>query len=447
MENQKNTYGLLTATAMIIGIVVGSGIFFKSDDILLYTGGSTILGVLVFCIGAWSIIFGSLTLTELSVRTKKNGGIVGYYEDFISRKVACGFGWFQTFVYYPTLNAVISWVASIYTFSLLGIKASLEMEILTGFALMLIIYAVNTLSIKLGGYFQNVSTIIKLIPLIGIAIISVFLGTSNTEIPAGVEIITKSKVGFGWIAALVPIAFSFDGWVIAASITNEVKNPQKNMPLALTFGPLAVLGVYILYFLGLNKLLGAEYIMSVGNTAVNKAGEIILGSYGSRILLVFVIISILGVINGVTLGSLRMPQALGSKGMIPGAEKIEAINPKINLSIWSCIISFAVSALWLLIHYLTQRNGILGGGDVSEISIVFSYTCYIILYVKVIHMKKNKIIRSFFKGIICPVFAITGSAIILIGGIASSPMYVSIFILFCLTVCILGTVYYELKNK
>ena len=126
MENKKEHYGLMTAVTMIIGIVIGSGIFFKSDDVLKYTGGSKTLGVIVLCIGAISIIFGSLTLTELSIRTKKNGGFVGYYEDFISKEAACGFGWFQTFVYYPTLNAVVAWVSGIYTCSLLGIEGTLE---------------------------------------------------------------------------------------------------------------------------------------------------------------------------------------------------------------------------------------------------------------------------------------------------------------------------------
>lgn len=98
MENKNEHYGLVTATTMIIGIVIGSGIFFKSDDVLQYTGGSIPLGVLVLCIGAFSIIFGSLTLTELSIRTKKNGGFVGYFEDFISKEVAFGFGLICTIV-------------------------------------------------------------------------------------------------------------------------------------------------------------------------------------------------------------------------------------------------------------------------------------------------------------------------------------------------------------
>ena len=446
MENKKEHYGLITATTMIIGIVIGSGIFFKSDDVLNYTGGNIGLGILVLCIGAFSIIFGSLTLTELSMRTKKNGGFVGYYEDFISKGAACGFGWFQTFVYYPSLTAVVAWVSGIYTVSLLGIKGTLENQIIIGFGFVTLLFLVNILSLKLGGYFQNLSTVIKLIPLLGIALLGVFLGSANPEIPQGVEVIGKSNVGLGWLAALAPIAFSYDGWIIATSITNEVKKPEKNMPLALIIGPLVVLGVYLLYFLGITNMLGTSYILSTGNDAVNKAGEILLGDNGSKIILIFIIISILGVVNGIILGSLRMPQALASKDMIPGAKKIAEIHPKYQLSLKSCLLSYLITLIWMAFHYITQKSGIIGKSDVSEIAIVFSYVCYIILYLKVMKMKKDNIIKSTFKGTICPIFGILGSVIILIGGIVSNPFYVPVFILFCLTVGGIGYYYYS-KNK
>ncbi len=440
-ENTKEHYGLFTATTMIIGIVIGSGIFFKSDDVLSYTGGNVLLGVLVFCIGAFSIIFGSLSISEISIRTKKNGGIVGYYEEFVSTKAASAFGWFQTFVYYPTINAVISWVAAIYIFSFFQIDATLEAQVLLGFVLFTIIYGINVFSYKLGGYIQNISTIIKLVPLILIAVIGIFWLHAAPQIPADVTVIAKSDVGFKWVAALAPIAFSFDGWIVATSISNEVKNPKRNMPLALIIGPIVVLAVYLMYFIGLNNMLGSEFIMSTGNTAVNMVGTLLFGKYGSSILMVFIIIAILGVINGISLGSLRMPQALASKNMLPDSERIAKIHPKYEISLRSSWISYIVVVVWLLLHYLTQKSGILKGGDVSEISIVFSYTCYVVLYFRVILMKKQNIIQSFFKGIICPVLAMIGSAIILFGGIVSNPLYVTSFIVFCSIVCLIGYLY------
>ena len=174
MEKQKGHYGLPTAIAMIIGIVVGSGIFFKADDILLYTDGNVSLGVLVFCIGALSIVFGSLTLTELSVRTEKSGGVVGYFEEFVSPKVAAGFGWFQIFGYFPALISVVCWVASVYTCSLFQISASLEVQIVISLVYMLLIYAMNYFSVRMGGLFQNFSTVLILLSTSSLSIANTF---------------------------------------------------------------------------------------------------------------------------------------------------------------------------------------------------------------------------------------------------------------------------------
>lgn len=444
MEKQKGHYGLPTAITMIIGIVIGSGIFFKADDVLLYTGGSIGLGVLVFCIGAISIIFGSLTLTELSVRTEKSGGVIGYYEDFINKKVAVGFGWFQTFAYYPSLIAVVGWVASVYTCSLFEISATLEIQILIALIIIFFIYAVNFLSVKMGGYFQNFSTVVKLIPLVGIAIAGFVLKGVQPEIPVDVEVIRVSEnVGMGWLAALIPIAFANDGWIVATTISNEVKNPKRTMPLAFLIGPLTVLAVYLLYFVGFCKLLGTEYIMTMGNDAVNNAGEYLFGANGIKIMLVFVIIAVVGVANGMTLGSLRVPQALASENMLPCAAKIAKIHPKYELSPLSCLISLVSTLVWLGLHYITQKTGILGNGDVGEITIVFSYVCFAALYIKVFLMTKKGIVKNKFLGYVCPVLATLGSASILIGGIVANPMYAPIFILICFGISMIGYTYYK----
>lgn len=442
MERQKERYGLFTAIAMIVGVVVGSGIFFKADDILSYTGGSIGLGVLVFCIGAISIVFGSLTLAELSIRTEKSGGVVGYYEEFVNKKVAAGFGWFQTFAYFGCMIPVVCWVTAVYTCSLFDISATLELQIGIAFMYMVLIYSMNLLSARFAGKFQGVSTVVKLIPLLGVAIAGFVLKTTAPEIPAGVEVVkASSDVGFGWFAALIPIAFSYDGWVVATTISNEVKNPKKNMPLAFLIGPLTVLAVYLLYFVGLCRLLGNEYIMTMGNDAVNVAGEFLFGPAGKKIMLVFVIIAVVGVANGMTIGGIRMPQALASKRMIPGSEKIEKIHPKYGISIPSVIISAITSCVWLLLHYVTTKSGILGNGDVSEIAIVFSYMCYAILYIKVFKMTRAGVIKNKFSGYVCSVLAMIGSVLILVGGIITSPIFVPIFICICAIICMAGARY------
>ena len=210
----KEHYGLGTAISMIVGITIGSGIFFKVDDILIETGGQVWLGALVFVIGALCVIFGSITLSQLASRAKNNQGVISYYEEFISSKVATAFGWFQLFVYFPTITAVVSWVSGIYTLSLFGITGSLELQTLIGFVYLSFFFLLNYLSYKNGGRFQNITTIAKMIPLIGIALLGLFWKQSLPELATGIEVVEQSSVGWSWLAALAPIAFSFDGWIV-----------------------------------------------------------------------------------------------------------------------------------------------------------------------------------------------------------------------------------------
>ncbi|HKM00620.1 MAG TPA: amino acid permease, partial [Sedimentibacter sp.] len=105
MNQQK--YNLFTTITMIVGIVIGSGIFFKSDNVLFSTNGNIFLGIIVFILAAFSIIFGSLSISMLASRTDEAGGIITYSEKFWNKSIACAYGWFQTFIYYPTIICVV----------------------------------------------------------------------------------------------------------------------------------------------------------------------------------------------------------------------------------------------------------------------------------------------------------------------------------------------------
>lgn len=444
---EKEHYGLGTAISMIVGITIGSGIFFKVDDILIETGGRVWLGALVFVIGALCVIFGSITLSQLASRVKNNQGVISYYQEFISAKTATAFGWFQLFVYFPTITAVVSWVSGIYTLSLLGIEGSLELQTLLGFLYLSFFFLLNYLSYKNGGRFQNITTIAKMVPLVIIAVLGVFWNQNVAELAPGIELVEKSTVGWSWLAALAPIAFSFDGWIVSTNITQEVKNHQRNMPIALTLGPLIVLAVYLAFYFGMIAIVGTEYILSTGNQAISQVGYSIFGRIGENVLLIFVLLAILGVVNGITLGYIRLPQILASKKMIPAGDKIAKINPKKELSPYSAVLAYFITLVWLSIHYATQKWNLLRGGDVSEIAIVFSYVAYTLLYVKVIQLNKSGVIQNKFLGMVAPALGILGSLIILIGGLFSNPLYGPIFLLFSGFISALGYYYSASTSK
>ncbi|VYU06013.1 amino acid permease [Clostridium tertium] len=438
---KKNEYGLFTAIGMIVGIVIGSGIFFKSDNILVATNGSISLGVIVFCIAALGIIFGSLTISELASRDSKAGGIITYAENSYNSSVACAFGWFHTFLYYPTLVAVVAWVAGIYVCMLFGIDGGLALHTGIGFIAIIIFYILNIVSARLGGYFQNLSTIIKIIPLILIAIAGIFFGDPKSI--SMNEIIHMESTT--WIAAIAPIAFSFDGWIIATSIGHEIKDSKRNLPKALVVAPLFILAIYVLYFVGISVLIGPDKVMSLGDAHVDLAANTLFGAWGAKIVLTFVVVSILGTVNGLVMGHIRLPYSLALRGMFPKSEKIKIVNEKYGMPINSAIVSLLISIICLLIHFVTQKYALLPNSDISEISITINYVMYILLYVKVFKMGMDNEVKGLWKGKLNPILATFGSLIILFGSI-SNPLFIQ-YTVICGTVLISAVVFWRYKEK
>ena len=442
MKNDKQ-YGLFTAITMIIGICIGSGIFFKSDNILIATQGSIFLGVCLFTLAAFAIIFGSLTISELASRSENPGGLITYVEDFIGDKAACSFGWFQTFIYYPTITVVVAWVVGVYISILFHLNATLELEVLIGFIFITFCFLYNVVSPMIGKIFQNGSTIIKLIPLLLLGVLGMVFGD-----PIGglTDLTTNELFSVSWLTALGPIAYSYDGWIISTSIAHEVKDSKKTMPKAFMIAPLIVLIIYVTYFVGVSSYLGPDVVMALGDEHVSVAATQLIGSEFAKMIVVFVIISVMGTVNGLVTGYIRIPYSLALReNMMPFSKKLTSKLSHHGIPVVSAIFAYILCTLWLGIHYLTMKYQLLPNSDVSEISIAISYLLYIMLYYQVYRLYKEKQITSKFKGVICPILATVGSLIILSGGIQNK-LFIY-YLIICAIVMMLGRVYYSKKLK
>ena len=388
MTEHKQSYNLFTTITMIVGVVIGSGIYFKADDILTYTGGSLALGILILLIGSSCIVFGSISLSELALRQTSSGGVSAYYAEHIHIALAASIGFFQTFIYLPAIIAIVSWVANIYTWMLLGIPATLEYQFCLAITYAILLVLINIYTRNIGGHLQNLSSIIKLIPLLLIAVIGIFWTKDFPTIPQDVVIVPVHDVGWSWLSALVPLAFSYEGWFIVVNLAPEIKNPQKNLVRALVLGPFIILLTYVLFFYGMNQILGPSFIMSTGDGAIQYAINLIFGEKISKLLLVVVIISVLGVANGMFISGIRMPQALASKKWI-NAPKIAQLNPKYQLSTASAYSFLAAVIFWISVHYSFTKYHLLENSDISEVPVVFNNICLIALYIVVIKLYKK----------------------------------------------------------
>ncbi len=439
MEQQRRGYGLFTTIAMIVGIVIGSGIFFKSDDMLGYTDGNVGLAVLVFCIAAFTIVFGCLSFSQLAALTDKPGGVITYANEFMGKRWASMFGWFQVFVYYPTLTVLLSWVVGIYVSLTMGWEMTFMSQMAIGLVWFFICFLYNVLSAKIGGIFQEAAVIIKLIPLFAIAIGGLLFGDPIAAIQNPSPEAIEATKALGWVAAIGPIAFSFDGWIVSTAIAHEVRDSKRNVPKALVAAPLFILAAYLMYFLGITGYLGVDQVMELGDTAVAVAATNLFGATFAGIIYVFVTVSVMGTVNGVVLGYIRLPYSLALRNAIPFSNSMKKINPKLNMPVNSAYFAMAVSGVWWVIHYLQNKYGLLINGDIAEIAISMSYLLYILLYYQVFRLWRAGKIKGVLGGVVFPAFAALGSLFVLLGGLAN-PQF-GIFVGICLISIIGGFLY------
>lgn len=418
MQEETRKYGLATAVAMIIGIVIGSGIFFKADDILSMTDGNVAMGCLVLILGAAGIIFGGITMAEWAKVTDDAGGLISYGGKAFGEIFAFLIGWFQMTIYFPALLSVVSWAGANYTLMLFSNVEFLQgkiWELTLGY--IVLFYLLNTFSAKAAGHFQTGAMIIKLIPLLLVGILGVLFGDVGGAVS---QPVTAAGLMAG-SSAVVAAGFSYDGWTVAPSICHEIRNARRNLPLALTIAPVIIMAVYLVYFLGINALLGPEQVMEYQDGAFLAAAAKLVGPNLAKLLLVGVVISVLGTVNGLILGCSRVPHALAVRRELPCSRKVSEIHGNFQVSLPSHAISFLFSVLWIGIHYmLTEFPQFKGMNlDVSGIPIVLMYIFYLILYVGVIIRARKGLVSGVFYGYISPVLASAGGLLIIYGGMSS----------------------------
>ncbi len=183
----------------------------------------------------------------------------------------------------------------------------------------------------------------------------------------------------------------------------------------------------------------------MGDAHLDMAAQKLLGHWGSKIILTFIVVSVIGTVNGLIIGSIRNPQSLAKRGMVPFADKLTKSDAKYGISLTSAIVSLVISLLWMSVHYITQKFALLGASDISEISIVVNYVGYIVLYIQVIRMFKRGEVNGKLRGIVIPSCAIIGSAFMLIGGLQNKMflIYASISI----AVVAISLIYYNKSVK
>lgn len=430
MENKlTKKYGLFTAICMVVGIVVGSGVFFKAQNILNTTNGDMPLGIIAWLLGGVAMLICILTFATMSGHYEKCNGIVDYAEETVGKGFAYYIAWFSTFIYYPGMTSALAWLSARYTVALFGgdITGGLCMT-LSCFYLCLS-YTINVLSPKLAGKFQVSTTVIKFIPLLVMAVGGTIFGLINGQTADafstfGAAASTEGGTMNALFASVVATAFAYEGWIIATSINSEIKNSKKNLPIALTVGGIIIILIYSVYYIG---IAGAVDVATLREQGANAAFENMFGAVGGKIISALIVVSCLGTLNGLMVASTRGMYSIAVRNQGPDPETISQVDKRTNMPGNAAVIGLIVTAAWLFYFYganlHTENIFGLFGFDSSELPIITIYGFYIPIFIMFIKKKglsaeedgKRHIVKNF----VMPSLAVVASAFMVFAALYS----------------------------
>ncbi len=368
--------GLYDSTMIVVGIMIGSGIFIVSADIARQTGSPGGL-LLTWVITGILTMFGALSYCELAGMMPKAGGLYNHLREIYSPLWGFLYGWtfflviqtgtiaavavgFARFigVLVPAISPENYIVAPIHLSS--GYALSLSTQQLVAVLMIIFLTFLNMQGLLFGKWIQNIFTSAKTLSLIALILLGIIIGgaagtfsgnMSNLFTPQNPALIEGLTVKDGILGIIVAFSvaqvgslFSSDGWVNIAATAGEVKNPQRNVPLALIFGTGIVTALYILANVAYLSTLSFSNIQTAADDRVGTAAlNVIFGGVGAVIMAVAIIISTFGCNNGLILSGARVYYAMAKDNLFfkSVGTLSAALVPAVALvwqCVWSCLL-------------------------------------------------------------------------------------------------------------
>lgn len=298
--------GLVAATTIIVGGIIGSGIFGAPAGIAAVLG-SPELFLLVWVIGGLLCFSGALCFAELGAMMPRTGGIIVYLRESYPPFVSFLYGWTETAVICPGALAAVAMIFSTYLgyfipgLSLENVLFELgpilvSTQHLAIFAVLGLLGAVNYMGVRFGGLISNLSTLAKVAALLGLVIVAVIVGGSAEHFTqsssAEREMNLFGALGF----AMVGILFSYNGWYNTNNVAGEVKDPRRVLPLAIIIGLSLCMLVYLavnwayLYVMDIDEIAASERIAA-------EVAERLIGPVGGSLTALAVMVATFGTLN------------------------------------------------------------------------------------------------------------------------------------------------------
>lgn len=338
----KKEIGLMEAITVVIGVVIGSGIFFKASTVFKNAGTPT-LGILAWIVGGIITMASALTIAEIAAAIPKTGGVFVYLKELYGEKCAFLYGWVQAVIYVPGVAAALS-IVFVTQATYFVPMTEVQQKILAIIMLFFIMF-LNILSTKLGSKVQLFSTIGKLIPIAAIIIFGLLKGQVNSFSAPEATAVSTGLAGFG--AAILGTLWAYDGWVGVGNMAGEMKKPKKDLPKSIILGLAVTIAVYLLINIAIVKVMPVSEVIA-SPKAASDAAVILFGKAGAGLVAAGIMVSIFGALNGYLMTGVRVPFAMARDNLFPFAKFFGKVNEKYMTPINTFLFEVILASLYVL---------------------------------------------------------------------------------------------------
>lgn len=371
----NRSLGFWSALSLVVGTVIGSGIFFKQSSVL-DSAGSPSAALLAWLLGGLITLTAGLTIAEVGAQMPHTGGLYVYMEQIYGKLRGFLSGWMQIAVYGPAIIASISAYLGILLVGFFNLQAGWQAPLSIG--VIVLIGILNMFENRWGAAFQIATTLGKLLPIAAIIIFGLFYGNQNA-LGQSLHTITQSTGSFG--VAVLATLFAYDGWILVANLGGEIKNPQKLLPQAIILGVSMVLIAYTLVSYGILHFVPAATIHKLGQQTTLYFAQAAFGTIGGRLLNIGIIISMVGCLNGKIMTFPRIVYAMAAQNQLPFAKQLSYLHKKSYEPI-AATIAILVYASIMILFFNPDR--------LSDLCIFTVYCFYVATFVGVFILRKRR---------------------------------------------------------
>jgi basic amino acid/polyamine antiporter, APA family len=333
--------GLRDLILIVIGTVIGSGIFLVPGGVLRMAGGSPGPALVVWVVGGILSLLGALAYGELGAMNPEAGGLYGYLRDAFGPLTAFLYGW-TFFLVIATGSAATLAVAStsyLQQFVALGPAG----QKLAAVLLLAIVAAINVRSTRGSADVQNWSTAIKVAALL---IMSVGLLVAHRPAPAGgapfwPAAFTRS-VASGMGLGMIGVLWAYEGWQYVTFSAGEAVDPQRTFPRAIVLGTASLVLIYVFANVGYLAALGPEGVARSDRVAAEAVGAV-LGPAAATLIAAAILVSIFSATNGLTITAPRVYYAMAKDGLF--FRKLAEVHPRFGTP----ALSIIAGTLWAMV--------------------------------------------------------------------------------------------------